>query len=371
MSETGRTLPATPRKLRQARLRGDVPRARDLGAAASWIAVCGAVALCAPRAVSSLGSLCTQAFGAAPARLEPTLAGLGPLALDALGRALLPPLVAGFAAVLLAGFLFTGPTFSWHAVSPRLDRLGPSAGLRRLLSGRRLLECCRDVVKLALVLALGALALRAAVRPALAAPALEPAAAGAVLRSGLTGLAAIVGAGAAALALLDVAWSRHSWLARQRMTPRELRQELRETEGDPSLRGARRRLHREIAEHRMIENVRRATVILVNPTHVAVALRWDEDAMDAPTVVASGRRALARRIVREARRAAVPVIRDVPLARSLSELAPGDVIPEDLYEAVAAVLRALAPGAPMPPLPPTRSSTTRPRARACRQASPR
>jgi flagellar biosynthesis protein FlhB len=342
VSETGRTLPPTPRKLRQARLRGDVPRARDLCAAASWIAVCCVLALSAPRAVASLQALCAGAFSAAPAQLRPSLAGLVHLSLDALALALLPPLVACFAAVLLAGFLFTGPTFSWRAVSPRLDRLGPAAGLKRIFSGRRLLTCLRDVVKLALVLVLGAVALRAAIRPALAATSLEPAAAGTILRSVLVNLAAIIGAGAAAFALLDAAWARHSWIERQRMTPRELRQELRETEGDPALRGARRRMHRQIAEHGMIENVRRATVILVNPTHVAVALRWDEDTMDAPTVVASGRRALARRIIREARRAAVPVIHDAPLARNLSELAPGDAIPVELYEAVAAVLRGLA-----------------------------
>ena len=349
MSETGRTLPPTPRRLRQARRKGDVPRARDLGAAASWVAVCGVLALSAPRALASLHQLCRQAFSATPAQLDPTIAGLVPLALEVQVKALLPPLVACFAAVLVAGFLFTGPTFSWHAVSPRLDRLAPSAGLRRVLSGRRVLSCCRDVVKLAVVLALGALALRAAIRPALAAAMAGPDASGVVLRSSLAGLAAIVGCGAAAFALLDVAWSRHSWLRRLRMTPRELRQELRETEGDPSLRGARIRLHREIAEHRMIEDVRRATVILINPTHVAVALRWDAESMDAPTVVASGSRALARRILREARRAAVPVIHDAPLARSLSELGPGEVIPEELYEAVAAVLRALAQDEPAVP----------------------
>ncbi|MBW2262316.1 MAG: EscU/YscU/HrcU family type III secretion system export apparatus switch protein [Deltaproteobacteria bacterium] len=342
MSDTGRTLPPTPRKLRQARRKGDVPRARDLGAAASWIAVCCVLALNAPRAVSSLGSLAARAFTTTPSQHEPSLAGLVPLAFESLAAALLPPLVACFAAVLLAGFLFTGPTFSWYAVAPRLDRLAPAAGLKRLFSGRRLFTCGRDVVKLALVLVLGALALRSAIRPAFAAPSLDPAAAGIVMRVTLVNFASIIGAGAVAFAFLDVAWSRHSWLARQRMTQRELRQELRETEGDPSLRGARRRQHREIAEHRMIDDVRRATVILVNPTHVAVALRWDEDGMDAPTVVATGSRALARRIIREARRSAVPVIHDAPLARTLVDLEPGEVIPEDLYEAVAAVLRALA-----------------------------
>jgi len=91
----------------------------------------------------------------------------------------------------------------------------------------------------------------------------------------------------------------------------------------------------------MIELVRRATVIVVNPTHVAVALRWDESEMEAPAVVASGREVLAQRIIREARRSGVPIVRDPGLARMLSDLAPGETIPEELYEAVAAILRAL------------------------------
>jgi flagellar biosynthesis protein FlhB len=320
-----------------------VPRSRDLAAAASWIAVVAVLAL-AP--VGPLELLAGTALGHVPAMASPTTGGLVPASLEVLVRLVAPPLVACFAAVLVASLLFTGPVMSWHAISPRLERLSPLPGLRRMLSGERWLTLLRDAAKLALLFVLASAAMRSALGPALACAGLEPRLAASVTRSLALDLAVVLGAAAAVFALVDVVVSRHSWLSRQRMTLTEMRRELRETEGDPSLRGQRRRLHREIAEHRMIEEVRRASFVIVNPTRYAVALRWREAEMDAPTVTATGRDELARRIVREARRAGVPVMHDPGLARSLAGLAPGEMIPEELYEAVAAILRALGPDEP-------------------------
>jgi flagellar biosynthesis protein FlhB len=341
VSQQARTLPPTARRLRQARRRGDVPRSRDLGAAASWVAVCASLALCLPPALASLRTLATDSFSRLPAQPSPSPAGVLEHALSCLGSLVTPPLVACFAAVLVAGLLFTGPTVSWRSVSPRLDRLDPVAGLRRLVSPERWFTVLRDLAKLALILVLTLACLRAAGRFLASAPSLEPAAGIALVRDLVVQVAAVMGAAAGAFALVDVAWSRFSWMRRLRMTHEELRRELRETEGDPALRGRRRQMHREITEHRMLEDVRRASFVIVNPTHVAVALRWNAGEMDAPTVVAAGRSALARRIIREARRAGVPVMHEPLLARSLADLTPGRTIPEDLYEAVAAIVRAL------------------------------
>jgi flagellar biosynthesis protein FlhB len=251
------------------------------------------------------------------------------------------PLLACFAAVLLTGMLFSGPTFSVQAVTPRLDRLSPVAGLKRVLEPARWFESLRDLVKLVVVLALAALAARSTVSLLAAAPAQPASHGGLIVREVVLQVVVLVGAGAAAFALLDVAWSRYRWLQGLRMTPSELKRELRETEGDPEIKGQRRRLHREVSEHRMLEQVRSATVVVVNPTHVAVALRWDEQEMDAPTVAASGRDSMARRIIEEARRANIPVVHDAPLARTLADLQPGEMIPEKLYEAVAGIIRVI------------------------------
>ena len=127
------------------------------------------------------------------------------------------------------------------------------------------------------------------------------------------------------------------------MSKDEVRREHKEAEGDPQHKAARERAYHELLAQATVANVRTASVVVVNPTHLACALRYDEKEGDeAPVVVASGEGELAARIVREAEAYGVPVVRDVPLARALVELQVGEVIPEALYEAVAEVLREIA-----------------------------
>ncbi|HEX3772260.1 MAG TPA: EscU/YscU/HrcU family type III secretion system export apparatus switch protein, partial [Polyangiaceae bacterium] len=136
---------------------------------------------------------------------------------------------------------------------------------------------------------------------------------------------------------------RRSWLARLRMTKEEVRRDHRDAEGDPMMRAARRRAYQDLLTQATIASVRSATVVVVNPTHLACALRYDEKGGDdAPVVVASGEGDLAAHIARAAREWGIPVVRDVPLARALVELEAGTAIPEALYEAVAEILRDLA-----------------------------
>jgi len=123
------------------------------------------------------------------------------------------------------------------------------------------------------------------------------------------------------------------------MTREEVKREHKEQEGDPKHKAERQRLHRDLLRHQMIEAVRTADAVIVNPDHIAVAIRYDEEKMSSPKIVATGRRLVAQQIKEVARRYGVPIYRDVPLARSLAELELDDEIPEELYEAVAAVLR--------------------------------
>ena len=343
-----RTLFFTPRKIREARRRGEVMRARDLGAAASWFATCAGLGVVLPLVLPDLRALAVASLraGAAPGMVDvPSWAAAG---LDVCLRILVVPLAASWVVVLGSGLLVAGPGLRWRAMAPRLDRFDPVRGLQRLVSTDRWFETGRDLVKLAIMIGAGAILVRSAIAPGLAVVGSGTDGAGVVLHRTLREGAWGVAVCAAAFALVDVAWGRWTWLRKLKMSPREVKQEVRESEGDPALKGRRRRLHREMSEHRMMESVRTATVVVVNPTHVAVALEWDEERMDAPTVVATGREALARRIIREARRAGVPVVRDVALARTLAGLDPGEVIPEDLYEPVAAIVRVLQEGRETP-----------------------
>jgi flagellar biosynthesis protein FlhB len=144
-----------------------------------------------------------------------------------------------------------------------------------------------------------------------------------------------------ALALLDALLVTRRHRRALMMTRDEVKRDFKETEGDPQHKAERQRLHRQLAEQRMLDDVRKAAFVVVNPEHIAVAVRYDRDADEAPIVLAKGERLLAEQIKQAAREAGVPIYRDVGLARALNGVAEGDEIPEGLYQAVAEVLRAL------------------------------
>jgi flagellar biosynthesis protein FlhB len=331
----------TPRRLAEARGRGEVACSRELTGAVALGA--GLLALTAGGA-SLFGALAGLVRSGLRSALEPATSPSGALldAAAAVARCCALPMLAAAAAGMAVGLLQTGGLFAPSAAAPRLDRLDPARGLAGLLSRERFASVGLGLAKAALVLtvawswargvapALGSLPLAATLVPSL--PALLGALA---LRLSLVLLAL----GAADLLL--VRW-RH--LRRLRMTRQEVRREQRDDEGDPRHREARRRRHRALLE---AGPVARATCVLVNPTHVAVALRHRRGEDEPPRVVAKGLGAQARRIRSAARRAGVPVVRDVALARALHRLAEvGDEIPESLYEAAAGVLAHLYAGPP-------------------------
>jgi flagellar biosynthesis protein FlhB len=252
-----------------------------------------------------------------------------------------PPLLAVGVAGAMAHVVQTGGTMAVGRLTPRLDRLDPIAGAKALLSGARLFAvgrafaaallvgwlACRDLLDRVVDVA------RLAGRPEWVSVVVADVAGRFAWHAAAVGLA---------LALVDVVVTRRAWLGRLRMTREEVKREHKEAEGDPSVRAARHRAYQELLAQTAIANVRTATVVVVNPTHLACALRYDEKSGDdAPVVVASGEGDLAARIAQAAGEWGVPIVRDVPLARALVELNVGDAIPEALYEVVAEVLRDL------------------------------
>jgi FlhB-like protein len=146
------------------------------------------------------------------------------------------------------------------------------------------------------------------------------------------------------LGLVDLLLTRRAWFNRQRMTKHEIKREYRESEGDPAVKAARRRAHQEALTGASLAALKNASVVIVNPTHLAIALKYSEEEDSAPSVVAQGQGEMAKLIVEAARAYGVPIVRDVPVARALNELEVGDDIPEALYEAVAEILREIWQG---------------------------
>jgi flagellar biosynthesis protein FlhB len=330
----------TPKKLRQARERGELARSRELQTALVLLAVAGALAASGAAALDGLVELFEVVFQAVAAvpRSPPTAALAAGASLGL--QAAWPLVAAALAAGTFASFIQIGPLFTTKPLEPKWERVDPIQGAKRLFSQRQLVELVKTLLKMVLILWVLWEALEDGVYGIAQLPGRGAAA---VLDAGATLILTLllrVGGAMAGIAVLDVVYQRWRHRQDQKMTKEEVKREHKETEGDPHSKQARDRAHREIVEHSALEEVRSADVLVVNPTHVAVALRYDDAHHEAPEVVAKGQEGLARRMIDAARAAGVPIMRDVPLARALHELELGEEIPEDLYEAVAAVLRA-------------------------------
>jgi flagellar biosynthesis protein FlhB len=326
----------TPRRLAEARRRGEVAFSRELGSAAALAAAVAVLAADAPAALARWLEVMRATLGAAVSGTA-RAATLGSTAVSLALRMLAPPLGAIVFVALLLGL---AQTRGLVLAPVRIDlrRLG---GWRRLFGGQAALGAALSLVKVALVGALAWLTLRPVLGSVVALVGAPPArllAALGTLAQRFAVRLALAGLAFGAVDLLLVVRRHRRSL---RMTRDEVKRDYKEAEGDPAHRGERQRLHRELLEQRMIDDVRKAHFVVVNPEHIAVALRYDADADGAPVVVAKGERLVAERIKQIAREAGVPIFRDVTLARSLAELAEGGEIPAELYEAVAEILRVV------------------------------
>jgi flagellar biosynthesis protein FlhB len=353
----------TPKRLEAARGRGEVALSRDLVSAAAMTAALLALSAGGPEIVARLLAYWRSSLAAAPAGGAPGAAVLA--GTYALGRSLALPLGAAMAVAAAAGFLQTRGLLAPGAVKPDWGRLSPGAGMRRLFGAEAALQVGKGMLKVALVAALAWLTVSSVVGGLAGLAGTSAAHVLAALGVLAERLAARVALVALALGVADYLLARRRHSRRLLMTREEVKRENKEAEGDPSHRAERQRLHRELMEQRMVEEVRKADFVVVNPEHIAVALRYDRTGDAAPVVVASGERLLAQRIKAVAREAGVPIFRDVTLARSLRALPEGDEIPAALYEAVAEVLRAVhGMGGPNVPAPPAASNPPDPRSAA-------
>jgi flagellar biosynthesis protein FlhB len=336
----------TPRRLAEARRRGEVATSRELTGAAGLVAAVAVLAWDGPalvaRALAAFHTSLTEAVSGGDVSAAFALAG-------ALAARMLAPALAALLLVGLAVGLAQTRGLVLAPVRVDLGRLAQAASWRRLFDGRAALAVGQGLLKVAAVGVVAGLALRPVLGAAVVltgAPAAKLLATLGVLTARLAIRLATVALGLGALDALLVARRHRRDL---RMTRQEVKREHREAEGDPAHRGERQRLHREILEQRMIDEVRKADFVVVNPEHIAVALRYDPEGDAAPVVVARGERLVAERIKQIAREAGVPIFRDVGLARSLAALAEGGEIPAALYEAVAEILRVVQGLAAAPP----------------------
>jgi flagellar biosynthesis protein FlhB len=344
MSETeshDRTEQPTQKRLDDARNEGRIPRSRDLTAAAVMITAGIGLKMAGASVGTQLGQMMKAGLSIPREKLmdERLLAGaFGDLALMAL-YAVAPVLLLTLIAAVGAPMVLGGWSFSTQAMSPDFSRLNPASGVARMVSVRSWVELAKSLGKFAIVGGAGALVIWLEM-DSLMGLGREPVYAAVGHAMSITGSALIsLTCALVLIAAIDVPFQLWQYNREMRMTREEIRQENKESEGSPEMRGHIRAMQREMAERRMMDDVPKADVIVVNPTHYAVALRYDDKTMRAPTVVAKGVDLMAARIREVASEHKVPIFEAPPLARALHRSVEiGDEIPADLYAAVAQVL---------------------------------
>jgi flagellar biosynthetic protein FlhB len=336
-----RTERATPQRRRDARRKGQVAKSHEINSVLMLTAGLLVIAGFLPWAIDSARALLAAFIGAAGdgVAAEGRFGGMLRFALTGFFRILAPVFAATAAVALGANLAQVGFHVVPAAVEPRLDKLDPVAGFKRIFGKRAPLELGKGLLKVIIVglVAWATFESRVADVAALAFAApgqMAPES----LRIGAVFVArALIALGA--LAAVDYAFQRWEYEKAIRMTVQDIKDELKENEGDPLLRGRMRAIQHRLASQRMLDAVKDAALVITNPTHYAVALGYDEASDPAPRVLAKGVDAIAARIRERAREYGVPIVEKPALARLLHrECEIGRHIPAALYEAVAEVL---------------------------------
>lgn len=346
----------TEHRRAEARRQGNVARSTDLSAAGLMLAAACVLAMFSVSLTRSFGELLDDSLRTS-GRLEIDTAWAARLYLTHLGwlaRHVLPLLLVMLASALAVNLLQVGFLYSPEVLEPKLSRLNPLEGAKRILSPRSLVKLVVSLGKLAVVVAIAVWSIASYLPEFLELAGLEWLTAGtsddfrefgvaplllSKVRSAGLQLAFQLAAALLVLALIDFGFQKWKHERDLRMTKQELRDELKNMEGDPLVRHRRREAHRKLAESRQLNQVREADVVITNPTHVAVALKYDPQRMPAPTVVAKGKGEIALRIRQLAAEHGVPILERPPLARSLYEAVKvGHTIPVDMYEVFVEIM---------------------------------
>ncbi len=330
----------TDKKLEDARKKGQVSKSRDLTGALVFMVGFFVIAALFPWSLEQFKQGFLLAFSKIGAKeISPDdITAACFHGIRAILTLSLPAIAAAAVVGGLSDFLQVGALFTFEPLMPKLDKLNPLEGLKNLFSKKQLVELLKSSLKLGLAtyIAWGVLRdeLRLVTSTARGDAGLILVAAGRILYRLSTRIALLF----ILFAIFDIWWQRRVYLKDMRMTKDEVKREYKESEGDPHHKAKRKEMHQEILEEAAMNEVGSADVIVTNPEHYAVAIRYDKEKDSAPRVLAKGIDAKAARIREIAQRAGVPLMRNVPLAHALYRIDVGQEIPEALYDAVAEVL---------------------------------
>jgi len=336
-----RTEKATPRKISKAREEGQVARSTELNSVVIISFGFVTIYLLGPMIFDNIANMMRYAFTQGP-NIEVTTYSLKTIFTD---RIMTYAAIVGPLVVILAVFATlinvsqTGFMISPKSLAFKPEKFNIAKGFKRLISKRSMVEMVRDIIKIVLIAIVSYQTISGWLPDLM------------MLGDNTVGnyvttlgklaliLAIKISVVLLVIALFDFAFQRYDLATNLKMSKQEVREEMKDTEGNPQLKSRIKQVQREMARQRMMSEIPEADVVVTNPTHIAVAMKYDPDEMPAPLVVAKGQRLIAEKIKEVARAHNIPIVENKPLARSLFKLVDvGGYIPNTLYRAVAEVL---------------------------------
>lgn len=331
----------TPRRRQEARERGQVAKSNDLSAAILLVGGLIALRLFAPRLMAALLKAMRENLhvddpsAVVSLDIVALVSSAGFLTLAAVG----PILMAILFFSLVSNLLQVGLLFTLHPLKPRVDKLNPINGLSRLFSARTLIQLVMNLLKLILVTAVAYFAIKGRMSDVMLALAVDGWLQILLFSNVLYEIGLQLAVVLLLVALLDFAWQKFKHERDLRMSKQEVKEEMRRMEGDPVVKQRRRKMQFAAAMQQIQSAVPTADVVVTNPTELAVAIKYDSAAMQAPKVVAKGADYLAKKIREIAVLHGVPIVERKPLAQALYKMVEvGHEVPEQFYKAIAEIL---------------------------------
>lgn len=341
-----KTEKATPKKLKDARKKGQVAKAQDLPAAMTFIVSIMGTLAAVSYIFQNIAGFTLQMFKEASgssADFQGRAPGFFLLALNVILHTSLPIMAIVCFVGVLVSFLVTGPVFSMEAMKFDLKKLNPIDGIKNKFKVKVLVELLKSIAKITGAAIIIYLVIWNSLPQIISTVLLPILASASVVNDFLFTSALRVGIFFLLVGLFDLAFQKKNFASEMKMEKFEVKQEYKDTEGDPMIKGRRRELSREIAYQEGPRAARRARAIITNPTHIAVALKYSPPEEVAPIILTMGKGYLAEQIIKIGVENNIPIMRNVDLARELySKGKISDYIPEDTYEAVAEILKWIA-----------------------------
>lgn len=338
-----KTEKATPKKLRDARKKGQVAKPQDFPSAVTFIASV-ALTLAFTAAISDkLAGYLISCFRLAPhVDMETQAGALFMGAIETISVTSLP--IAGIVAIIgvLTHFLLIGPVFSFESMKFEFKKFNPVENLKQKFKFKTLFELFKSLFKIGIAAYIIYLIMKGKIVDVVQTASLPVESTAHLFFTFLLEIVIKVGVFYIGIAIIDLIYQRRVFAKEMKMEKFEVKQEYKDTEGSPEIKSRRRHMAQEIAYEEGPSAVRRARAVVTNPTHVAVAIGYEPSKYPAPFILAKGVDLIAEAIIKEAEKYNIPIMRDVPLARTLFET--GEVykyVPVDTYEAVAEILRVI------------------------------